>query len=65
MKLLTDTELKNTRQKLAELEALFKQTQQEPCDDPELRDMELESLSRLANMLREEIIRSEAYRIAS
>lgn len=65
MRLLTDTELRNTREKLATLEALLDQTKQEPCDDADLRDMEIESLSRLIVKLREEILRSEAHRVAS
>jgi hypothetical protein len=60
MRVLDETELKNTRQKLLQLQALYAQTEQEAACDEELREMELESLARLINQLKEEIARSES-----
>jgi hypothetical protein len=60
MRVLDETELKNTRQKLLQLQALYAQTEQEAAGDEELREMELESLARLINQLKEEIARSES-----
>lgn len=64
MRVLTETELHNTRQKLLMLQSMFTKAEQEPYGDEELREMELESLMRLINQLKEEIARSEAHPIA-
>jgi hypothetical protein len=64
MRLLSETELKNTRDKLARLEAFFAHTEQETCDDEYLRDIERESISRLIIKLKQEVIQSEIRRAA-
>ena len=64
MRQLTEIELTNTRRKLRELESLYQSKSQETGGDEQLRDMTLESLKRLINQLKEEIIRSEAHPVA-
>lgn len=59
MRILTEVELSNTRRKLAELERLYNINEQESDGDEELREMTIESLTRLINQLKEEIRRSE------
>ncbi len=61
MKYLNDVELANTRRKLSELEALYRTHEHEIGGDEELRDMTMESLTRLINQLKEEVGRSEAH----
>ena len=57
MNLRNDRELANTRHKLSELNKLIRQAQSAATSG---RDTEIRSLNRLANQLREEIIRYEA-----
>lgn len=64
MKLLSDIELANTRRKLGELEALYRDHEGDIGGDEELREMSMESLMRLINQLKEEISRSEVHHIA-
>ena len=64
MRILSETELSNTRRKLAELEALYQEDERETGGDEELREMEMESLMRLMNQLREEISWSEVHQTA-
>jgi len=64
MRVLTQVELQNTRRKLARLEALYQETERETGGADELREVELESLMRLINQLKEEISRSEVHRVA-
>lgn len=64
MKILNETELKNTRQKLARLQALYQQAEHETGGDEELREIEMESLMRLINQLKEEVARSEVHHLA-
>ena len=63
MKTLNEIELKNTQQKLARLQALYQEAAKEAGGDQELREMELESLMRLINQMKEEISRSESHRV--
>jgi len=65
MDLKNDRELENTRRKLARLEALYKADEQEVGGDAELRNIEMKSLMRLINQLKEEIARYEARQVAS
>jgi hypothetical protein len=55
-----DLELANTRQKLLLLEESYARDENETGDDEELREMEMESLKRFINQLKEEIARYEA-----
>jgi hypothetical protein len=64
MRILSEVELNNTRRKLAELEALYHEDARETGGDVELREMEMESLVRLINQLKEEISLYEAHQPA-
>jgi hypothetical protein len=57
MTLRNETQLANTEQKLADLQKLISQAQSEPGPG---RNVEVRSLTRLANELREEIARYKA-----
>ena len=58
MNLQNDQELATTKAKLAELEQLIAKRKADPKPTP-ARHMTMQSLSRLANQLREEIVRYE------
>ena len=64
MDLRNERELANTRKKLERLEALYEADKHETGGDEELRDMEMASLKRLINQLKEEIARYEAHQPA-
>ncbi len=64
MELSSEGELVNTKSKLQRLEALYALAEGETDGDEELREMELESLKRLINQLKEEIARYEARQVA-
>ncbi len=59
MNLQNDRELANTREKLAHLEALCADHENETGGDEELREMTMESLRRLINQRKEEVARYE------
>jgi hypothetical protein len=60
--LRSDRELANTRRKLERLEALYAMDEAEAgSDDEELRRVEMASLKRMINQLKEEIARYEAH----
>jgi hypothetical protein len=61
MELRSERELTNTRNKLKRLEALYAATASETGVDQELREIEMESMQRFMNQLREEISRYEAH----
>ena len=61
MDLRSEREVVNTRKKLQLLEELYKAAENETGDDEELREMEMESLKRFINQLKEEIARYEAH----
>lgn len=60
MILQSERELVNTREKLRMLEELYQKHLDERSEDKELREMSTESLMRLINQLKEEILRYEA-----
>ncbi|MBI4579855.1 MAG: hypothetical protein HY718_09145 [Planctomycetes bacterium] len=60
MDLRNEREVANTRTKLARLEARYAAHEQETGGDEELREITMESLTRLINQLKEEIARYEA-----
>ncbi len=60
MDLRNERELANTRAKLQRLEALYEGDENETDGDEELREAEMESLQRLINQFKEEIVRYEA-----
>ena len=60
-RVLNEVELTNTRSKLSRLERLYEAHEHETGGDEELREMSMESLNRLINQLKEEIIWSEAH----
>ncbi len=63
-RVLSDVELANTRRKLERLEALYATDEKETGDDEELREMSMQSLKRLINQLKEEIIWTEVHQPA-
>ncbi len=63
MDLKSEHELVNTKRKLRLVEESYAKAEAD-TEDEELREMELESLMRLINQLKEEIARYEAHRSA-
>jgi hypothetical protein len=61
MSLRNQTELKNTRAKLARLERRYDVLRSKPTVDEELRKATLQSLKRYINQFKEEIARYEAH----
>ncbi len=61
MTLQNEFELKNTRKKLRELEEYYATREKEPSDNDYFRELTLQSLKRLINQLKEEIMRYEAH----
>ena len=61
MNLQNQTELDNTRAKLARLEARYEALQKEVSEDQELRDATMKSVMRYINQFKEEIARYEAH----
>ncbi len=62
MDLKSEREAANTRRKLELLEKLHRDAENESGGDEELREIEMESLTRLINQLKEELARYEAHR---
>jgi hypothetical protein len=63
MRLETEQEVANTRRKLKLLEDSYQEALNETDDDDErVRELELQSLRRLINQLKEEVARYEARR---
>lgn len=58
-----DRELASTREKLRLLEKSYAEVREEDYGDETLREMELESLTRFMNQLKEEIARYEAHQV--
>lgn len=65
MNLANDTELANTRAKLADLEARYEELQNEPTEDEHLREVTLRSLKKYINQFKEEIIRYQTSQTAA
>ena len=61
---LNDVELANTRRKLADLERLHEAHERETGGDKELRDRSMQSLKKLINQLKEEVIWTEIHQPA-
>jgi hypothetical protein len=64
MNLTNETELANTRAKLALLEARYVELQRESSEDEKLREATMRSLKRYINQFKEEIARYEAHQTA-
>ena len=60
MKLQSKRQLEVARQKLKLLEEQYEATRNEPCADEHVRELTLESLKKLINQLKEEIVRYES-----
>jgi flagellar biosynthesis chaperone FliJ len=58
---LNDVELANTRRKLTDLERLHEAHEKETGGDEELREMSMQSLKKLINQMKEEIIWTEVH----
>jgi hypothetical protein len=63
-RMLNDVELANTRRKLADLERLHEAHEKETGGDEEVREMSMQSLKRLINQMKEEIIWTEVHQPA-
>ena len=63
-RMLSDVELVNTRRKLRELERLYEADEKETGGDEELRELSMQSLKRLINQMKEEIIWTEVHQPA-
>ena len=61
MNLQNQTELDNTRAKLARLESRYEALQKDASEDQELRDATLKSVKRYINQFKEEIARYETH----
>ncbi len=61
MNLKNQRELDSTREKLRLLESMHAEASAETEGDAEVREVELESLQRMINQLKEEIARYEAH----
>jgi hypothetical protein len=61
MILRNDRELANTQRKLRLLEESYEEARHDTEDDEHLRELEMHSLKRLINQLKEEIARYEAH----
>ncbi len=61
---LSDVELGNARRKLAEIERLYEAHEHEAGGDVALRQRSMESLKRLINQLKEEIVWTEVHQPA-
>jgi hypothetical protein len=59
LSLQNDRELKNTREKLRLLEEDYETVRADTAEDPELREMTMESLQTLIKQFKEEILRYE------
>lgn len=64
MTLRSDRELASTKHKLRLLEDSYEQARDDPDEDEHVREVTLESLTRLINQLKEEIARYEAHQPA-
>jgi hypothetical protein len=62
--LRNDRELANTKRKLELLEQSYEEARNDPEEDEHVREVTLESLTRLINQFKEEIIRYEAHQPA-
>ena len=61
MTLKNNRELTNTREKLRELEQDYEELRTDGTEHPHVREVTMESLKRLINQLKEEIVRYEAH----
>jgi flagellar biosynthesis chaperone FliJ len=64
MTLKSERELVNTREKLAHLEARYKELLDDSTMNARVRDLTMHSIKRLINQLKEEIAVFEAHRLA-
>ncbi|MBI3464598.1 MAG: hypothetical protein HY000_16325 [Planctomycetes bacterium] len=64
MTLRSNRELANTKQKLSLLEESYKEARDDPDEDEHVREVTLESLTRVINQLKEEIARYVAHQPA-
>jgi uncharacterized protein involved in exopolysaccharide biosynthesis len=60
MSLRNDTELANTRAKLARLEKRYQSLRDDSSEDPHVRELTMRSLKGTINQFKEEIARYEA-----
>jgi hypothetical protein len=61
MKLESQHEVENTREKLRLLEEHYQRKREQPAEDEHVRELTLRSLKKLINQLKEEIARYEAH----
>jgi hypothetical protein len=63
MSLQSKAQLENTRAKLKLLESRLSELELEPVDNPRTRELTRQSLKKLINQLKEEIVRFEAHEV--
>jgi hypothetical protein len=62
MTIKTESQLRNTQQKLAEAEKLYEETKREPPEEDEtVKELTLQSLKQTINELKEQITRYRAH----
>lgn len=61
MKLESQREVENTREKLRLLEEHYQRKREQPAEDEHVQELTLRSLKKLINQLKEEIARYEAH----
>ena len=62
MELKDEREVEVTREKLASLEAHYREINEDPGEDAHIQELTLRSLKRVVNQMKEEIARFEARR---
>ena len=63
MSLTSDRQLANTKRKLLLLEQSYEEARTDPEQNEHIREVTMESLMRLINQFKEEIVRYEAHQV--
>ena len=64
MNLQSDREVENTREKLRSLEECYEEEKRNPDGDAHAQALTLQSLKRMINQLKEEIVRYESRQVS-
>ena len=65
MRLRSQREVDNTRKKLQMLEQHYQETLAEPCENEHVQELTLQSLKRMINQMKEEIIWFECHSVVT
>ncbi len=65
MRLQSQREVENTREKLRSLEEHYEETAKSPCDNEHVRELTLRSLKRIMNQMKEEIAVFECHSVVA